>query len=911
MEKTRTPEKIACQQDRSAFFKLGKLPQKTTSAIYHLMRCSKRFIDNVSEAISDNIEKAAMTSDNHIFRSAIKEEYKKIYREKFYPDVTGQPFPDEGPDNTHIVERTVENLCGQYISALKGVMKVNKPKWQDDIFEDNSDKVIVEMLMASSDETEIHPKLEKKIVSAKKKDKKDEWQKVLDRYDYIKAKTDIEWTYTTLLYDHIARECARSMFEDGNKPKFCYANGNKFAKQVVDELWGSERVKYEYEKYLHCRTLEAYWNEENKYFFLENQKKNKKIYEARQIIDHFIENEDAVKAETEEYMVKVAKEFGESGGCKFRTENILYLVNSVSINKKRDEEKCPIFKVTDIPQYAKAGIDRIGECKYVIKLKLFTVGEMYGTTYMPEAFSGLYDRHTNQRYDLIDRARKGSYVYLPIYISDKDSRKWSDRLKNTFTMSAFSISERKTKKDGRTLCVNLSYTHIQHKPRNYFKVYPTYGVDINVKHSLFSTNATNLKGYIDVNGELIDFYNSIGRPDKLKNINLAVTLGDKGSTAGNHTNFLLVSDLGDWDDHGKKRDDRFVKREDGTYYSRPDLLADGLNFLRKKYSGDRKSYDYLNTTIAFRNNQTRLRCIDKEWNDRKRAYDEEHGKPEKGERSGFYLTEDADRLTRERQALRREIAENTRQVIAYILWLFQENGIKSIALEHLDCGSWKKFRDQLKPKWFCNSCKYWAEKYGIPYEATKYYRSNRKYFDIEDGELIPENVKLNALGETENDKRYFQTNIAKAVGMSSIKQMFSIVSQNYDIQVNYTDQAYTSQTDSRNGTVDRDFRVSQECYIGSDGTKMNCDFNAAVNIADRISDDTLREEFNKELPMKEFVKYGATQIVSRNRKWSSENAERVTMTAFQKRKNAEGGAHTTAMKPTSDTEESSLKLVAE
>ena len=86
----------------------------------------------------------------------------------------------------------------------------------------------------------------------------------------------------------------------------------------------------------------------------------------------------------------------------------------------------------------------------------------------------------------------------------------------------------------------------------------------------------------------------------------------------------------------------------------------------------------------------------------------------------------------------------------------------------------------------------------------------------------------------DNDVNYNRR--VKFLGLSSIKDKFEHIGRKYDIAVSLVHPCYTSKQCSVCGCIDDDNRKTQEAFKCVEcGHEANADFNAAVNIANRVS----------------------------------------------------------------------------
>ena len=92
----------------------------------------------------------------------------------------------------------------------------------------------------------------------------------------------------------------------------------------------------------------------------------------------------------------------------------------------------------------------------------------------------------------------------------------------------------------------------------------------------------------------------------------------------------------------------------------------------------------------------------------------------------------------------------------------------------------------------------------------------------------------------ENDVNYNRR--VKFLGLSSIKDKFEHIGRKYDIAVSLVHSAYTSKQCPICGCIDDDNRKTQEAFRCVEcGHEANADFNAAINIANRVSVTVLQK----------------------------------------------------------------------
>ena len=84
--------------------------------------------------------------------------------------------------------------------------------------------------------------------------------------------------------------------------------------------------------------------------------------------------------------------------------------------------------------------------------------------------------------------------------------------------------------------------------------------------------------------------------------------------------------------------------------------------------------------------------------------------------------------------------------------------------------------------------------------------------------------------------------------LSSLKDEFRHIAENYNICLSTVHAAYTSQQCSVCGCIDSDNRLSQEnfCCVDDNQHSMNADENAAVNIRNRVFVTVLRNSLLQE-----------------------------------------------------------------
>ena len=120
---------------------------------------------------------------------------------------------------------------------------------------------------------------------------------------------------------------------------------------------------------------------------------------------------------------------------------------------------------------------------------------------------------------------------------------------------------------------------------------------------------------------------------------------------------------------------------------------------------------------------------------------------------------------------------------------------------------------------------------------------------VEDGyhHVVMENLD-NSFGKCfvsdENDVNYNRR--VKFLGLSSIKDKFEHIGRNYDIAVSFVHPCYTSKQCSACGCIDDDNRKTQEEFKCVEcGHEANADFNAAVNIVNRVDITVLCDKLLK------------------------------------------------------------------
>ena len=98
----------------------------------------------------------------------------------------------------------------------------------------------------------------------------------------------------------------------------------------------------------------------------------------------------------------------------------------------------------------------------------------------------------------------------------------------------------------------------------------------------------------------------------------------------------------------------------------------------------------------------------------------------------------------------------------------------------------------------------------------------------------------------ENDVNYNRR--VKFLGLSSIKDKFEHIGKKYDIAVSLVHSAYTSKQCPICGCIDDENRKTQEVFRCVEcGHEANADFNAAVNIANRVSITVLCDKLLKQV----------------------------------------------------------------
>lgn len=98
----------------------------------------------------------------------------------------------------------------------------------------------------------------------------------------------------------------------------------------------------------------------------------------------------------------------------------------------------------------------------------------------------------------------------------------------------------------------------------------------------------------------------------------------------------------------------------------------------------------------------------------------------------------------------------------------------------------------------------------------------------------------------ENDINYNRR--VKFLGLSSIKDKFEHIGRKYDVAVSFVHSAYTSKQCPVCGCIDDDNRKTQEVFkCVQCGYESNADFNAAVNIANRVDITVLCDKLLKQV----------------------------------------------------------------
>lgn len=100
--------------------------------------------------------------------------------------------------------------------------------------------------------------------------------------------------------------------------------------------------------------------------------------------------------------------------------------------------------------------------------------------------------------------------------------------------------------------------------------------------------------------------------------------------------------------------------------------------------------------------------------------------------------------------------------------------------------------------------------------------------------------------QTNNDINYNRK--VKFLGLSSLKQEVKHIARKYDIAVSTVQASYTSKMCPICGCIDDDNRPNQETFECVEcGYKNNADFNAAINIRNRVCEAVLRNALLKQL----------------------------------------------------------------
>jgi transposase len=88
----------------------------------------------------------------------------------------------------------------------------------------------------------------------------------------------------------------------------------------------------------------------------------------------------------------------------------------------------------------------------------------------------------------------------------------------------------------------------------------------------------------------------------------------------------------------------------------------------------------------------------------------------------------------------------------------------------------------------------------------------------------------------------------KFLGLSSLKNEFEHIARKYDIAVSTVHASYTSKMRPVCGCIEDENRPTQEAFDCVEcGHKDNADFNAAINIRDRVCEAVLRDALLKQL----------------------------------------------------------------
>ena len=101
--------------------------------------------------------------------------------------------------------------------------------------------------------------------------------------------------------------------------------------------------------------------------------------------------------------------------------------------------------------------------------------------------------------------------------------------------------------------------------------------------------------------------------------------------------------------------------------------------------------------------------------------------------------------------------------------------------------------------------------------------------------------------DTENENVNYNRKV-KFLGLSSLKQEVEHIAKKYDIAVSTVQASYTSKMCPVCGCIEDENRPNQETFECVEcGHKDNADFNAAINIRNRVTVTVLRDSLLKQL----------------------------------------------------------------
>lgn len=835
---------------RSVSFQLC-LPEKTLVAVKRLMSVMNNvFLNKASKVIQENLLKECEVRrspeskvgllcdclDNQEFRNFLSwyGGTKTWLYDELCTELLGHTLTGGHEKNTHIVNRMVENLGGNYVSAMRAIKSNKERRFPSCVSKEDVD--IIELMDKLKAGESIESAIVKKCNSKTKKIA-DKGAKMLVRFNEHQRQLEIGecgWTYDTLFIDHVVEECAkaRAWKDDG----FSFADyiGDKKMTRLhkeMEKLWDSERVARKIDEMICYSTVTAYLHQPYKKKFVQYlesdiKKHPEKERVNRKKINYYINNKEKVEREYYSLMTERVNEFVERGGVKVTKDTI-------DITRSKDEPT-PIRKVEDIPQFKELGITMIGNCKWALRVKLFT--DKGGVTFAKDAFDNI--QHEYKRfvtYSMIDRTNPG-YVYLPIYISDHDDRDWNNFDMNRIDGDMITICEEKTRK-GTKLFAHLSYKVQEIKPWNRFLEGKNAGIDVNVKHNLISTSASEIMAdddYVDIPKYVYDYYTSLGDYNRIQSLDDWMNLGQINTMVGHHCTFGMMDEL-DMAFKNGRWISGFVKSENGKYYPLQDPFIDALNKMRVEYASNSKKLTYIANVIKLRSNIRRLHCLELEYKDRQS--DSMLNKLE------FAKTDEGIALVEKKNDIKNKIEEEEVQIIAYASYLHAKVGIRCINLEYIETGTWRRSKGCaiLHPKKFYKGCLEMAKASGLELTQTDYYKNNHRFFTFDLNNFVEDKIKLNEDGEYENKKRFFHNSKCRYVSLASLKLKFLQVSKNYDLQITFGDARFTSQCDPMSGEVNKEFRKVQEMFVCKNGNIMNSDYVSALNNMDIIENPIKRE----------------------------------------------------------------------